>query len=114
MFSSRRGRSSGSARATGVQTVTELGTAKAASVAIDDRFRALVETIPAIVYVRQVGAQAEFLYVCSQVASILGWQPEEYAAHPEHWLQQVHPDDQKRVSAAVDSAIAAREPLHLE
>jgi hypothetical protein len=43
----------------------------------DDRFRSIVETIPAIVYQLQVGDTTRLTYVCAQVATILGWNPED-------------------------------------
>ena len=73
----------------------------------DDRFRSILETVPAIVYQQRVGATTRLTYVCSQVEAILGWKPEEYVAHPRHWLERVHPLDQDRVATAVAESVAS-------
>ena len=54
------------------------------------------------------------VYVSPQVETLLGWKPEDYVAHPEHWLTLVHPDDQERVRDAVSQAVATLEPFTAE
>ena len=80
----------------------------------DDLYRRLVESVPAITYALQVGATTAATYVSPQVATILGWRPDEYLADPDHWFAKVHPDDQERVRAAMRQAIATRLPLNVE
>ena len=75
----------------------------------EDRFQTLVEKIPAITYIRRAGATTRFIYVSPQVETLLGWTPEDYVAHPTHWLTLVHPDDQERVRDAVSRAMASLE-----
>ena len=82
----------------------------------DVAFHHLVETIPAITYthVQQLDGTPKTAYVSPQVERLLGWAPEEYLAHPEHWFVHVHPVDRERVGAAVASAIATGQPLDVE
>ena len=80
----------------------------------EGRYQTLVESIPAIAYVYRMGATAALVYVSPQVESLLGWAPDEYVAHLEHWLARVHPDDQERVRDAMSRAIATHEPFRAE
>jgi diguanylate cyclase (GGDEF)-like protein/PAS domain S-box-containing protein len=78
------------------------------------QYQTLVETIPAITYIHRVGVTAAIVYVSPQVETLLGWKPEDYVAHPEHWLTLVHPDDQGRVQDAMSQAVATHEPFSAE
>jgi len=59
--------------------------------------RTLVDQLPAILYVAEVGIEAPWLYVSRGVQTILGFSPEEWLADPDLWARQVHPDDRARV-----------------
>src|SRR5918998_1265533 len=67
----------------------------------EERYRTLVERVPAITYIHhQVpGGFSGTTYVSPQVESILGYTPEEYTSDPEFWKSIVHPDDRQRVLA---------------
>ena len=80
----------------------------------EHRFQTLVEKIPAITYIQRVRETPRLLYVSPQVETLLGWKPEEYLSHPDHWLALVHPDDRERVQAATAHAIASQEPFSAE
>jgi diguanylate cyclase (GGDEF)-like protein/PAS domain S-box-containing protein len=75
---------------------------------------ALIETIPAITYIRRVGASEAITYVSPQVEAILGWSPRDYRAHPDYWLTLVHPQDRERVQAVVAEAIGNGTPLQVD
>src|SRR5215204_1213384 len=81
---------------------------------IENRFQTLVEKIPAITYVRSVEETQRLIYVSPQVETLLGWKPEDFASHPEHWLTLVYPDDQQRVRDAMFHAVATHEPFSAE
>jgi len=59
--------------------------------------RALVEQLPAILYVADAGVEGQWHYVSPGVWDVLGFTPEEWMAEPESWARQVHPDDRQRV-----------------
>jgi diguanylate cyclase (GGDEF)-like protein/PAS domain S-box-containing protein len=61
--------------------------------------RALVERLPAIVYVSEPGIEGLWHYVSAQAESILGFAPEEWLTDPQLWAKQVHPEDRERVFA---------------
>jgi diguanylate cyclase (GGDEF)-like protein/PAS domain S-box-containing protein len=61
--------------------------------------RALVERLPAIVYVSDPGIDGAWHYASAQAEAILGFAPEEWLADPHLWAKQVHPDDREKVFA---------------
>jgi diguanylate cyclase (GGDEF)-like protein/PAS domain S-box-containing protein len=60
------------------------------------KYRALVEHIPAIVYVDVVDDRMTTTYISPQIRDVLGFEPEEYVADPDLWYRQLHPDDRER------------------
>jgi PAS domain S-box-containing protein len=58
----------------------------------EERYRALIEQSPAIVYIDPVEA-GPTIYMSPQVEAILGYAPSEWYADPELWSTVVHPDD---------------------
>ncbi|MFL5737948.1 MAG: PAS domain-containing protein, partial [Actinomycetota bacterium] len=65
----------------------------------DVRYRALVEQIPAIVYIDVVDETMSTSYVSPQITTLLGVRPEEYIADPDCWYKHLHPEDKERALA---------------
>jgi len=65
----------------------------------EERYRTLVEQLPAIVYAAELGLDGQWLYVSPQVESMLGYTQEEWTSSPRFWLDSIHPDDRERVEA---------------
>ncbi|HEX8714103.1 MAG TPA: EAL domain-containing protein [Solirubrobacteraceae bacterium] len=59
--------------------------------------RTIVDRLPAILYVADVGVGGRWHYISSGAADILGFTPEEWMADTGLWARQVHPDDRERV-----------------
>jgi PAS domain S-box-containing protein len=68
--------------------------------AAEDRYRTLVERLPAITYIAELGAEGPWHYVSPQIESILGFSPAEWLSAPLNWLNHIHSEDR-------DIAIAA-------
>ena len=68
----------------------------------DVEVRSLVEQLPAILYVSDVGVEGALHYVSPGVRSILGFEPEEWIADPGLWARQIHPEDRDRVFGRED------------
>ncbi len=60
-------------------------------------FHALVERLPAVVYVANAGVTGHWHYVSPQSEAILGVAPQELLVDPGLWLRLVHPDDRPRI-----------------
>ena len=63
----------------------------------EERYRTLVERLPAIVCVQEPDEPSRTTYVSPQVEAVLGYSPEECLADPDHWIKILHPDDRERV-----------------
>jgi PAS domain S-box-containing protein len=68
--------------------------------AAETRYRALVERLPAITYIAEVGAEGRWHYVSPQIQSILGFSQAEWTSEPVQWLSRVHSEDQEVALAA--------------
>jgi PAS domain S-box-containing protein len=83
----------------------------------DDRYRALVEEIPAIVYIWSVvGGLDESIeeYISPQVTEFLGYAPDEWTSNPHLWIDLLHPDDRDEVLDETTRSVDAGEGFRLE
>jgi PAS domain S-box-containing protein len=82
--------------------------------ASEQRYRTLVEQLPAVVYRAAPDARCGTLYISSQVQAILGNPPEKFLASPGLWLESVHPEDRGLIEQAVATARHDTAPYTLE
>ena len=61
------------------------------------RYRAMVDELPAVLYVADFGAQATWHYVSPRIHDLLGYTAAEWMADSSLWMAHIHPDDRKRV-----------------
>ena len=94
--------------------VTEREEAEAALRETEERYRTLVERIPAIVYVQELDEPSRTTYVSPQNEAILGYAPEECVSDPHHWIGILHPDDRERVLAEDKRTGETGEPFLME
>ncbi|MDP9295351.1 MAG: PAS domain-containing protein, partial [Actinomycetota bacterium] len=80
---------------------TERQTAQQRLEETEAKYRALVEQIPAILYIDIFGPQMPTAYVSPQIEDILGITVEGYLNDPGLWLRHVHPDDREEMRASV-------------
>jgi PAS domain S-box-containing protein len=82
--------------------------------AAEQRYRSLVESMPAVTYVDDVDERSSCLYVSPQIEPVFGYTPEEWTSDPDVWEQALHPDDRDRVLEAVDRHNRLGEPFDVE
>lgn len=63
------------------------------------KHRTLVEQLPGITYITEIGADGRCSYVSPQVQTMLGFSPAEWMADPGLRAKQTHPDDRETVRA---------------
>ena len=93
---------------------TELEAGRAARFEAEAKYRALVEHIPAVVYLDPVDEDADSIYVSPQVVELLGVSQEGWIADPYVWRHHVHPDDIEAAWAQYQHAYRTHEPLNHE
>jgi PAS domain S-box-containing protein len=65
---------------------------------LEAKYRALVEQIPAVVFMAYLDEAVGEAYVSPQIEAVLGFTQEEWLQDPVRWYSQVHPDDKQRWS----------------
>jgi diguanylate cyclase (GGDEF)-like protein/PAS domain S-box-containing protein len=80
----------------------------------EERYRTLVERIPAIVYIQEPGEPSRTTYVSPQNEIVLGYSLEESLAGPGHWIRIMHPEDRERVLAEDKRTNGTAEPFVIE
>jgi PAS domain S-box-containing protein len=80
----------------------------------EQRYRTLVEQLPAITYLAEAGQNGQWLYVSPQIESLLGFTLVEWLADPTLWVRQLHPDDRERVLARKRESVRRGEPFVME
>jgi diguanylate cyclase (GGDEF)-like protein/PAS domain S-box-containing protein len=79
-----------------------------------DAYRALVEHIPAITYVKEPGDPSRTVYISPQVEELTGYPAAWFVANREAWVSISHPDDQPAMRAAAARADATGVPFSVE
>ena len=80
----------------------------------EERYRVLVEQVPAVIYIDDVDETNSAIYRSPHVEEMLGYSLEEFAADPEFWQKLLHPDDRERVMAENDRTNETGEPFSIE
>ena len=75
------------------------------------RYRALVEQIPAVVFMAFLDQGLSEAYVSPHVETILGFTQEEWLNDPVQWYSSIHPDDRSRWSIEMAQLIISGQPL---
>lgn len=75
------------------------------------RYRALVEQIPAVVFMANLDGGKGEAYVSPQIEEALGFTQEEWLQDPVRWYAQIHPDDKDRWSTEAAELFVSGKPL---
>src|ERR1700730_14685369 len=78
---------------------------------VEERYRALVEQIPAVVFMAYLDQGIGEAYVSPQIEAALGFSQVEWLEDPMRWYQQIHPDDKQRWSAEAAEMFLSGHPL---
>jgi len=80
----------------------------------EDRFRTLVEQVPATTHISRLDRTASTIYISPQVEALLGYTPAEWLADADLWVKVLHPDDRAAAIAGSDRFLATGEPFSME
>jgi len=78
---------------------------------LEAKYRALVEQIPAVVFMAYLDNAIGEAYVSPQIEAALGFSQQEWLEDPVRWYQQIHPDDKVRWSTEAAEMFLSGKPL---
>jgi len=78
---------------------------------LEAKYRALVEQLPAVVFMAYLDRGIGEAYVSPQIEETLGFSQAEWLEDPVLWYRQVHPDDKDRWSLEASEMFLSGKPL---
>ena len=78
---------------------------------LEARYRALVEQIPAVVFMAYLDRGVGEAYVSPQIEAALGFSQEEWLEDPVRWYNHIHPEDKQRWSTEAAEMFLTGHPL---
>ena len=103
-------------RRAGIVVVRDVTERKRADEA-EARYRALVEQVPAIIYLWDFHDgfdRAKVPYVSPQIEQVLGFRPEAFMADANFWFERTHPEDRDAVIGETVRSVQAGDPFNME
>ncbi len=82
--------------------------------AAEERYRSMVEAIPALVYAVRPDAAFSTTYISPYVETLLGVTPRAWVNDLDSWSHRIHPEDRERVLAEWRRRVADRGPSACE
>jgi len=70
----------------------------------EERYRGIVEHVPAAIYLDRAGTDMETVYISPQITAIAGVTPTRWMSEPDLWLRLMHPDDRDALEAGYMAA----------
>lgn len=78
------------------------------------KYRSLVETLPAVVYLDEYNVASTSIYISPHVETMLGYPPSEWQADRFLWAKILHPDDYERAMADQEEVLRTFAPWREE
>jgi PAS domain S-box-containing protein len=97
--------------------VTDITKQKIAEISLfdtEERYRTLVEKLPAVVFMDKFNQPEVTQYMSPRLVDLLGYTPEEWAAGDNLWENSLHPDDKERVITEDIRTDETGEPFRIE
>jgi len=78
---------------------------------VEARYRALLDQVPAIVFMAYLDEGSSEAYISPQIEHSLGFSPAEWLQDPIRWYEHIHPDDKQRWSIEAAEMFLSGKPL---
>jgi PAS domain S-box-containing protein len=78
---------------------------------LEARYRALLEQIPAVVFMAYLDRGFSEAYVSPEIEASLGYSRDEWLEDPVRWYDRIHPDDKQRWSIEAAGMFLSGKPL---
>ena len=80
----------------------------------EERYRAIVEHVPAAIYLDRADRSMHTIYVSPQVEEITGYTPQEWIDDPDLWLTIMSPEDRPEAERSYIESLTSRQPWKAE
>ncbi len=80
----------------------------------EERYRAIVEHVPAAIYLDRADSSMRSIYMSPQIEMIAGITPQEWIEDPELWLTVIVPEDRAEMRSTYLDAVKERRPWQAE
>ncbi|MEA2555315.1 MAG: hypothetical protein QOI60_646 [Actinomycetota bacterium] len=94
--------------------ITERKAAEEQLLSAEERYRTLVEQLPAVVYIDAIDEFSTALYISPQYERIFGFTPQERTEDPGLWMRQIYPEDRDRVLTESARTDRTGDPFDIE
>jgi len=78
---------------------------------LEAKYRALLEQLPAVVFMAYLDRGIGGAYVSPQIEAVLGYSQEEWLEDPVRWYEHIHPEDKQRWSTEAAAMFLSGKPL---
>jgi len=78
---------------------------------LEAKYRALLEQLPAVVFMAYLDRGISEAYISPQIEATLGYSREEWLEDPIRWYEHIHPDDKQRWSLEAAGMFLSGKPL---
>ena len=78
---------------------------------LEAKYRALLEQLPAVVFMAYLDRGISEAYVSPQIEAALGYSREEWLEDPVRWYEHIHPEDKQRWSIEAAEMFLSGKPL---
>ena len=92
------------------KTMQELPSDFSAS-SIETKYRALLEQIPAVVFMAYMDRGTSEAYISPEIEAALGYPRQDWLSDPANWYQRIHPDDKQRWTVETAEMFVSGRPL---
>src|SRR5829696_3494266 len=100
-------------RLTAIRDITARKRAEKKLREAEHRYRALVEKVPAVVYLQEIGGPEAAMYMSPRLKALTGYSPDDLKDPELRWLM-VHPDDRERMRSEDESLARSGEVVTTE
>lgn len=97
-----------------VTDITKQKSAESALFDNEERYRMLVEKLPAVVFMDKFNESQSTQYISPRLKDLLGYSPEEWESGDNLWENSLHPDDKERVVAEDIRTDKTGDPFRIE
>jgi PAS domain S-box-containing protein len=80
----------------------------------ENKYRTLVEGLPAVVYIAEFGEEGNLTYISPQVGSVLGFSPAQLMSGARLWRDRIFPEDRQRALDAERQFVLGERHMHRE